>query len=118
MKFVEFDEYNPFDVGDCDEEDKEVRDMYVNAVKETIYGNSFDIEKDPCLACGKHGHTFKSCPVLNNTEFLKRHYIGFCTLMKRTNRNKESMTINSLRANDAEDNPVRSDDEDFLQGQI
>jgi hypothetical protein len=36
----------------------------------------------PCLVCGD-SHSFDSCPVLQNHDFLKEHYIAFVGFLKR-----------------------------------
>ena len=35
-----------------------------------------------CLICNEP-HTFDACPVLNNTQFLRNHFIRFCQFLKR-----------------------------------
>ena len=36
----------------------------------------------PCIVCGGN-HRFEACTVLNNTEFLKQHYIRYCQQIRR-----------------------------------
>ena len=51
---------------------------YVNAVR-AIHQNpqsAFDVSK-PCAMCNKPGHTFEHCPLLNDIQFLKQHFIKF-----------------------------------------
>ena len=47
-----------------------ITDKYVNAIASTA---SFDTLQ-PCAVCDKAGHTFDDCPVLQNVEFLQKHY--------------------------------------------
>lgn len=45
----------------------------------------------PCLVCGE-GHRFDDCPVLKNIEYLKDHYIKFCSFLKRALTSRLSLT--------------------------
>ena len=116
---VEFDDDNPFSVYHYDDgHNGQITTKYVSALKSSVYNSSFDINADPCLVCGASGHTFDDCPVLNDTQFLRKHYIGFCSFMKRTNRDKPTMPINSLQTDDDNmDESSQNDDEDFHSGQ-
>ena len=39
-----------------------------------------------CIVCRKQ-HNFDDCPTLKNHEFLKKHYIQFCQLLRKHQRN-------------------------------
>ena len=51
------------------------------------------IKKDPtkftdgmkCAICHKQ-HSFDKCPILNDIPFLKKHFIGYCLQMNKTQR--------------------------------
>ena len=56
-----------------------IANKYVNAITSTV---SFDTSK-PCAVCDKAGHTFNDCPVLQNVDFLQKHYIQFKLFLKK-----------------------------------
>lgn len=81
---------------------------YVNAIATTA---TFDTSK-PCAVCDKPGHTFDDCPVLQNVEFLRKHYIQFKLFLKR--QSLASATINhvSAESNDGYDAAYDTDYDD------
>ena len=95
-------------------------DNYVNAVG-AIHWNpqsAFDVSK-PCAMCNKPGHTFEHCPLLNDIQFLKQHFIKYKLNASRLIRDCNNYTSDSpskavqqvaLASND-------DPDEDFHQGQ-
>ena len=47
----------------------------------------------PCKVCERTGHTFDNCPILNNTPFLRRHYISMkLHLSQQRKREQEAMS--------------------------
>ena len=40
----------------------------------------------PCLICKTQSHDFANCPVLQNIDFLKQHYINFMQMLKKHDR--------------------------------
>ena len=124
VNLVDFDERNPLNIGHYTTDDEPTVDMYICAINKAVYGNAFDVTKDPCLACGQSGHTFNDCPVLQNTEFLRKHYIRFCSFIKRMRRDcdKEPLPVNSLETTqesipDDVTPPDKDTDTDFHPGQ-
>ena len=95
-----------------------IADKYVNAITSTA---SFDTLR-PCAVCEKTGHTFDDCPVLQNVEFLRKHYIQFKLFLKK--QSVATATINQVQL--AEDTDYDHIDDlynqypttgDFHQGQ-
>ena len=39
-------------------------------------------DRQPCIVCGED-HRFADCKVLQNTDFLRQHYIRFCQQIRR-----------------------------------
>ena len=96
-------------------------DNYVNAVG-AIHRNpesAFDVSK-PCAMCTKSGHTFEHCPLLNDIQFLKQHFIKYKLNASRLIRDCDNYTSDSPSkavqqvALASNDNPQH---EDFHQGQ-
>ena len=88
-----FDAANPTHVAIPDEFGdtfNHIADKYVNAISLT---SSFDTTR-PCAVCNKPGHTFDDCPVLQNVNFLHKHYIQFKLFLKK----QTAATINQLQA--------------------
>jgi hypothetical protein len=56
----------------------------------------FDTAK-PCLVCGKPGHTFDGCPVLNNTKFLQRSWILWKSHLARQKRLEAEVDIKQVQ---------------------
>ena len=106
---VAFDESDPYSVPIPDglEFLSDARDRYVRAISNH---KSFDTTR-PCAACDKPGHTFEDCPVLNNIDFLKKHFIGFQLFHKRNSPDAElpSRSVNQLQTVENPTNPF--DDE-------
>ena len=40
----------------------------------------------PCAVCGKPGHPFKDCQILQNVEYLRTHHIQYCLQARRMRR--------------------------------
>jgi hypothetical protein len=61
----------------------------------------------PCLVCGEN-HRFDSCPVLQNVEYLRDHYIKFCSFLKRdiTSRQKMTRSLPPFLPDDSDVNAV------------
>ena len=86
-----FDATNPTHVDIPDEFGdafNHITDKYVNAISST---SSFDTTR-PCAVCDKPGHTFDDCPVLQNVDFLHKHYIQFKLFLKK--QSAATATIN------------------------
>ena len=70
-----------------------------------------------CAICQKQ-HKFGDCPILQNIEFLKKHFIAFCLMMNRTTKlmerevKKITATINKLATDVADDDDAASDSSD------
>ena len=84
-------------------------------------GKQFDMSQ-PCAACGKPGHTFDDCPVLNNVDFLRKHCIQFRLFLKRNTMEDSAAQINSMQVDSSNiESPDESvndtSEEDFCQGQ-
>ena len=85
-------------------------------------GEKFDTSQ-PCAACGKPGHTFDDCLVLNNVDFLRKHHIGFQLFLKQNAAEETSPAqVNALQTDSAAvGSPDRSIsgnvEEDFHWGQ-
>jgi hypothetical protein len=47
-----------------------------------LHADPAQAQANLCLVCGA-SHRFDSCPVLQNTEFLRSHYIRYCQHLKR-----------------------------------
>lgn len=116
---VSFDETDPFNVPIPDgmEIFTGIRDNYIRAISA---GSTFDTSR-PCVACGKTGHSFDGCPILNNIEFLRRHFIGFQLFNKRHSNDSKTApaTVNQLHAEPANTSipPDKTPaTEDFHQG--
>ena len=98
-------------------------DKYVNAISSGAIGTAtpFDTTR-PCAVCDKTGHTFDDCPVLQNVEFLRKHYIQFKLFLKK--QTATTAAINHLQAFDDNgyddtDHPLNENSTpgDFHQGQ-
>ncbi|KAG7362180.1 hypothetical protein IV203_025846 [Nitzschia inconspicua] len=48
----------------------------------------------PCMVCGA-AHRFDDCPVLQNVDYLRDHYIKFCGFLKRALTSHHTMTHTS-----------------------
>ncbi|KAG7341265.1 GAG-pre-integrase domain containing protein [Nitzschia inconspicua] len=48
----------------------------------------------PCMVCGA-AHRFDDCPVLQNVDYLRDHYIKFCGFLKRALTSSHTMTHTS-----------------------
>ncbi len=46
----------------------------------------------PCLICKTQTHDFANCPVLQNTDFLKQHYINFMQMLKKHDKARSAST--------------------------
>ena len=78
---------NAIDVGDSPS-DNEVKHVYGACIHRIMSQPQQAFDK-PCLVC--HGsHTFANCPILQNHDFLKSHYIRFCGLLKRDTQARDS----------------------------
>ena len=95
-------------------------DCYINAITS---GTTFDTTR-PCAVCNKAGHTFDDCPVLQNVEFLCKHYIQFKLFLKKqeTQSAMPAATVKQVSIDALDDiDPDYSVEEipyteDFLQG--
>ena len=97
VNIVEFNPVSPLDnleeppgIAECTPFNEYI-DNYKSAVIHNVNQDpkSFDTNK-PCLVCGTTGHTFDDCPVLNNSLFLKKHYISWkMSLAKEEHRIKD-----------------------------
>ena len=81
----------------------------------------FDTSR-PCAACGKTGHTFDDCPVLNDVDFLRKHHIGFQLFLERNAVEDGAAQINAVQVDSSDiESPDESikdtSEEDFRQGQ-
>jgi len=74
-----------------------------------------------CIVC-KGQHCFENCPVLNNHDFLKKHYIRFCQNVRQDHTelqpNREPINFMDRRFLGDSDGATSSegDDQDFLYG--
>lgn len=88
----------------------------VAAVNVETDPRSFDTSK-PCAVCKQTGHNFDGCPVLNNINFLKQHYIQWKLFLARLDRSKADATVSQLEAEAIEfDDDDMVDEEDFIEG--
>ena len=78
---------NAIDVGDS-ASDNEIKHVYAACINRISSEPQQAFDK-PCLVCNG-SHTFANCPVLQNHDFLKSHYIRFCGLLKRDNQARAS----------------------------
>ena len=115
-----FDEDNPCDVPVPTGLDhfKGLQNCCVDA---TASGEQFDMSR-PCAACGKPGHTFNDCLVLNNVDFPHKHHIGFQSFLKQNAAETSPAQVNALQTDSANiKSPVGSIagnlEEDFCWGQ-
>ena len=53
----------------------------LNAVKADPF--KFSSQTTPCAVCGKIGHPFEDCEVLEYVAFLWKHYIQYCLQARR-----------------------------------
>ena len=72
-------------------------DKYVNAILSGSISSStpFDTTR-PCAVSDNTGDTFDDCPILQNVEFLCKHYIQFKLFLKK--QTAATATINQLQA--------------------
>ena len=65
-----------------------IQNLYVFAVKK-IAENPTSAFTGTCVVCSgpNNKHSFDQCPILANTEFLKKHYIRFCQIARRDHAN-------------------------------
>ena len=82
---------------------------------------TFDTSR-PCAVCDKAGHLFDDCPVLQNVEFLRKHYIQFKLFLKK--QSAATANINQVQVIEDADYDHIDDSyneypttEDFHQGQ-
>ena len=93
-------------------------DSYINAI--STNNTSFDTSQ-PYAVCNKAGHTFKDCPVHQNVDFLRKHYIQFKLFLK--SQPTSTATINHIQLTGDADS-IHADPfldeitplEDFYQG--
>ena len=94
-----------------------IADKYINAIASA---GTFDTSR-PCAVCDKPGHTFDDCPVLQNVEFLRKHYIQFKLFLKK--QATATATVNQIQVAEDADYDHMDDSyneypvtEDFHQG--
>ena len=77
--------------------DLKVLQSAVNAVQSDM--RKFD-STTPCAVCGKPGHSFAECKVLNNTEGIKRAFISVCLALKKAKATAEkfALEVNQVEA--------------------
>ena len=99
---VSFDETNLFNVP-IPEGMEIFTGICNNYIRAILAGSAFDTSR-PCVACGKTGHAFDGCPILNNIKFLRRHFIGFQLFNKRHSNDSVTApaTVNQLHAEPAD----------------
>jgi len=87
----------------------------VNAIKD----NTNVAFGQHCIVC-KAQHCFENCPVLNDHDFLKKHYIRFCQNVRRDHTelqtNRESVHFMDRHFLDDSDSASESDVLDFHHG--
>jgi len=108
----------------ADDQDRELYHIYCASVLK-IGANPADATASKCIVCGDT-HRFDKCPILQNTAFLKQHYIRFCQQLRReaAARNKtfpgndqppapKTATVNFIDTQDSDD-----DESDFQTGRV
>ena len=70
---------------------RKVHHLYTAAIHRIAQSGNSDSMK--CIVCGGE-HRFEGCPVLNNTEFLRSHYIRFCQQLRCDSQARESALRN------------------------
>ena len=65
-----------------------IQNLYVFAVKKIAESPSSAFT-GTCVVCSgpNNKHSFDQCPILANTEFLRKHYIRFCQIARRDHAN-------------------------------
>ena len=87
-----------------------------------VSGKQFDTSR-PCAACGKPGHTFDDCPVLNDVDFPRKHHIGFQLFLGKQNTVENGAAqVNAMQVDspdvESPDGSINdASEEDFHQGQ-
>ena len=71
----------------------------------------FDVSQ-PCKVCSKTGHTFDDCPVLNNTPFLRKHYISMKLHQSQQNRKEQEALGNTYATNRVSEEVIEFDNEE------
>ncbi len=64
-----------------DDQAREIFHVYSACVHQ-IKAKPTTADEQPCIVCGGN-HRFDGCGVLNNTDFLKQHYIRYCQQIRR-----------------------------------
>ena len=92
-----------------DKEDQDLFDKYVHAIQ-SMPDRPDSTFSGTCVVCGG-SHNFDNCAVLRNKDFLRGHYIRFCTMLRKNAavlRNVESNTGHSVNMIDARENLFRA----------
>ena len=91
----------------------ETYDQYRVAVN-SIRRNPELADSPNCIVCGDN-HRFAQCPILNNADFLRQHYIRYCQLCNRDRQLRESSAqAPNQQRNNARVNVLDVDDFDAL----
>ena len=109
--------------------------MYQAGIRAVISRSERFTDGMKCAICQKQ-HKFGDCPILQNIEFLKKHFIAFCLMMNRTTKlmerevKKITANINKLAtdvadddddaasdSSDSSDSDTTDDTQDFQQGE-
>ena len=77
-----FDVDDPTSVNVPDKNGNAFDHIVTNYINVLLLTNTFDTSR-PCAVCDKTGHTFDNCPVLQNVDFLCKHYIQFKLFLKK-----------------------------------
>jgi hypothetical protein len=109
---------------DVDNDDDDLEQLGLNAINAPATGNDavtyhryaaavHQITQDPssanapdCIACGGK-HRFDKCSVLNNTDFLRGHYVRLCQLIKRDSAAKSAANGKPINRGSASTPPAK-----------
>ena len=59
--------------------------MYKAAINSIVQQPSKFTDDMECAICHKK-HTFANCPILKDMEYLRKHFISYCLLMNKTQK--------------------------------
>ena len=84
----------------------------------------FSATDTPCAVCGKIGHPFKDCEILENVDFLRMHHIQYClqpnrlqNVVERQLKNVPLHLVETIPNDDDDDASDQEEDQDFRSGE-
>ena len=87
--------------------------MYKAAVHAIVWQPSKFTDGMECAICHKK-HTFADCPILKDIEYLRKHFISYCLLMNKTQKQMVAAIINKIDASWAtDDNTADTPEDDY-----